>query len=160
YEQLLSRIAPEVNPYNAEQIQQETRSRNTMRGRIAKGKKPATGRASPEGRQGLGTGKIKTVAQEVRGLAEQKLADIIAKHPAHATVRQARGLLEERDALRNILNARAEYAFGGPSDRVAELERELEQLRQDPRFWDYSHGRADVSRWGAQESDRLRAELA
>jgi hypothetical protein len=110
YETLLAKFAPEVNPYSAADIAAETRSRNTMRGRMAKGKKPATGRAI-EGRIGGGTSKIKTVSQEVRDLAEAKLHQILDKHPDNPVVERARHLVGERDQLRELVNARAEAAF-------------------------------------------------
>jgi hypothetical protein len=110
YETLLAKFAPEVNPYSAADIAAETRSRNTMRGRMAKGKKPATGRAI-EGRIGGGTSKIKTVSQEVRDLAEAKLHQILDKHPGNPVVERARHLVGERDQLRELVNARAEASF-------------------------------------------------
>lgn len=112
HDRMLERVAPEVNPYGSEDAAAETRSRNTMRGRMAAGKKATTGRVV-EGKMTMPPARIATVNQEVRDLAEKALRDTIARNPNERAVRTAGDLLDERDRLRAALNARAEAAFGG-----------------------------------------------
>lgn len=116
HEEMLTNIGKAVNPYSAEQAAAETRGRNTMRGRMDAGKKPGTGRAI-EGRVGGGSATIKTVKQEIRDLAEQKLHETIQANPEHPIAQRAAALVSERDRLRAALTAHTEHQMGiGESD--------------------------------------------
>lgn len=123
HEEMIQKIIPEVHPYAPEDVAAETRSRNTMRGRMAAGKKATTGR-SIEGRMNAPSAKIKTVNQEVRDLAEKALDDAIKKNPDHPVAQSAKAMLDERDHLRAALLSRQEHQMGiGEGDTPLELPR-------------------------------------
>jgi hypothetical protein len=126
YEGTLKTLAPAVDPYTAEMKKAETLSRNTMRGRMAKGMKPSTGRAV-EGRVGPGSTRIPTVNQELRDLAESKLHELVEKFPNHPVAQKAAALIAERDQLRNLLNARAEATMAG--EKLPELPGRMQPVR-------------------------------
>ena len=100
YEQRLAQAAEVVNPYDPKTAKLVTRERNVRRGRL---------------KGGVRHGRLPTVKEEVRGLAEDALAQFAEAHPNHPTAR----MIRERDELHRRLNEYTEAQFGGPEVEAA-----------------------------------------
>ena len=100
HEQRLAQAAEVVNPYDPKTARLVTSERNRRRGRL---------------KGGVRHGRLPTVKEEVRGLAEDALAQFAEAHPNHPTAR----MIRERDELHRRLNEYTEAQFGGPDVEAA-----------------------------------------
>lgn len=100
HQAMLEKIVPEVSPYGGDISRAEQLRRNTMNGRIGRGK-------------AIGASRMPTVKADELAMAEDKLHQLIAAHPEDPTMQRVAALVAERQQLRDLLNAHAEAGIAG-----------------------------------------------